>query len=166
MKILVANLGSTSFKYRLLEMGDMDATEVATGGYERVTDYTECIGDMLESLIGGGHLASGDELDAVGFKTVLGKDLSGCVEADDRVLAALEGFNKPRSHAFKRCIGDFGSALAHAVDLQIPSTKVNSNVEFDVEVLNQFLVSISNGDFRHTGDFSHFTLRTALPTQH
>ena len=94
MKILVANLGSTSFKYRLLEMGDTDATEVATGGYERVTDYTECIGDMLESLIGGGHLASGDELDAVGFKTVLGKDLSGCVEADDRVLAALEGFKE------------------------------------------------------------------------
>mgnify|MGYP002817155360 CR=1 FL=1 len=94
MKILVANLGSTSFKYRLLEMGDADAAELASGGYERVTDYTECIEDMLENLVGGGHVASGDELDAVGFKTVLGKDLSGCVEADDRVLAALDGFKE------------------------------------------------------------------------
>ena len=30
----------------------------------------------------------------MGFKTVLGKDLSGCVEADDSVLAALDGFKE------------------------------------------------------------------------
>ena len=94
MKILVANLGSTSFKYRLLEMDDTNATEVASGGYERVTDYTECIEDMLENLVGNGNISSAEELDAVGFKTVLGKDLSGCVEADDSVLAALDGFKE------------------------------------------------------------------------
>ncbi|MGB0745017.1 MAG: acetate/propionate family kinase, partial [Opitutales bacterium] len=50
--------------------------------------------EMLETLIAEGHLVSGEDLDAVGFKTVLGKDLSGCVEADERVLAALDGFKE------------------------------------------------------------------------
>lgn len=67
---------------------------LAKGGFERVTEYTPCIEEMLETLIGDGHLASGEDLDAVGFKTVLGKDLSGCVEADDKVLAALDGFKE------------------------------------------------------------------------
>lgn len=90
----MANLGSTSFKYRLIDMGDVDAAELASGGYERVSDYTECIEDMLKKLIGGGHLQSGEDLDAIGFKTVLGKDLSGCVEADEQVLDALNGFKE------------------------------------------------------------------------
>lgn len=94
MKILVANLGSTSFKYRLFAIDDAQAGLLAKGGFERVTEYTPCIEAMLESLIGGGHIQSGEELDAVGFKTVLGKDLSGCVEADDRVLKALDGFKE------------------------------------------------------------------------
>ena len=94
MKILVANLGSTSFKYRLIDMGDVDAAELASGGYERVSDYTECIEDMLNNLIGEGHLQSGEDIDAIGFKTVLGKDLSGCVEADEQVLDALNGFKE------------------------------------------------------------------------
>jgi acetate kinase len=94
MKILIANLGSTSFKYRLFDMGADDAVQLASGGFERVTDYTSCIEEMLESLVGEGHLQSGDAIDAVGFKTVLGKDLSGCVIADARVLEALEGFKE------------------------------------------------------------------------
>jgi len=94
VKILVANLGSTSFKYRLIDMGDVDAAELASGGYERVSDYTECIEDMLNNLIGEGHLQSGEDIDAIGFKTVLGKDLSGCVEADEQVLDALNGFKE------------------------------------------------------------------------
>jgi len=94
MKILIANLGSTSFKYRLFDMSDDNAAQLASGGFERVTDYTSCIEEMLESLVGEGHLQSGEEIDAVGFKTVLGKDLSGCVDADARVLEALEGFKE------------------------------------------------------------------------
>ncbi|MDQ8194563.1 acetate/propionate family kinase [Coraliomargarita sp. SDUM461004] len=94
MKILIANLGSTSFKYRLFDMDDSNAAQLASGGYERVTDYTSCIEAMLETLVGEGHLQSGEEIDAVGFKTVLGKDLSGCVTADARVLEALEGFKE------------------------------------------------------------------------
>ncbi len=94
MKILIANLGSTSFKYRLFEMNDTAASQLASGGFERVTDYTPCIESMLETLVGDGHLQSGEDLDAVGFKTVLGKDLSGCVIADERVLEALDGFKE------------------------------------------------------------------------
>jgi len=94
MKILIANLGSTSFKYRLFEMEDDGADLLAKGGFERVTDYISCIDEMLESLLADGVLAAPEELDAVGFKTVLGKDLSGCVEADDAVMAALDGFKE------------------------------------------------------------------------
>jgi acetate kinase len=94
MKILIANLGSTSFKYRLFDMCNDNAVQLASGGFERVTDYTSCIEEMLERLVGEGHLQSGEEIDAVGFKTVLGKDLSGCVSADARVLEALEGFKE------------------------------------------------------------------------
>jgi len=94
MKVLVANLGSTSFKYRLFDMSGEGALMLASGGFERVTEYTPCIDEMLATLVDDGHLASPDELEAVGFKTVLGKDLSGCVDADDRVLSALEGFKE------------------------------------------------------------------------
>ncbi len=94
MKILIANLGSTSFKYRLYDMSESAADMLAKGGFERVTEYTPCIEEMLETLVSEGHLQSGDDLDAVGFKTVLGKDLSGCVKADERVLEALDGFKE------------------------------------------------------------------------
>ena len=91
MKILVANLGSTSFKYRLFEMDAEGERALAKGGYERVEDFGRVIEDALGKLVEEGHLASADDLDAVGFKTVLGKNLSGCVPADEAVLEALEG---------------------------------------------------------------------------
>lgn len=91
MKILVANLGSTSFKYCLYSMEAADERMLAKGGYERVEDHGKVIEDALAKLVAEGHLKSVDDLDAVGFKTVLGKNLSGCVPADERTLAALEG---------------------------------------------------------------------------
>lgn len=94
MKILVANLGSTSFKYRLFAFEKGQEVMLAKGGYERVTDHGVVIEDCIRTLRENGHLESGESLDAVGFKTVLGKGLSGCVEADDRVLEALEGFKE------------------------------------------------------------------------
>ncbi|MGE9292640.1 MAG: acetate kinase, partial [Puniceicoccales bacterium] len=92
MKILVSNLGSTSFKYRLFELDGVAETLLAKGGYERVEDFGPVIEDCIKNLEAEGHLTGADDLDAVGFKTVLGKDLSGCVEADEKVLAALAGF--------------------------------------------------------------------------
>jgi acetate kinase len=92
MLILVANLGSTSFKYRLFRMEAGGGEVVAKGGYERVEDYAGVIDDALATLQRDGVISSPDEIDAVGFKTVLGKNLSGCVIADQAVIDALEGF--------------------------------------------------------------------------
>lgn len=92
MKILVANLGSTSYKYRLYSMTDSETSLSAKGGYERLSGHGEAIEDSLNKLQESGHLDSLEDLDAVGFKTVSGKGLSGCVKADDKVIAALDGF--------------------------------------------------------------------------
>ena len=97
MNILVANLGSTSFKFRLIRLDESGgAALVAKGGYERVTDYGQAIDDCLAELQRAGHLRTPGDLHGVGFKTVLGKDLTGCLRADtdDRVIAALEGFKE------------------------------------------------------------------------
>ncbi|MBL4576445.1 MAG: acetate/propionate family kinase [Opitutaceae bacterium] len=94
MKILVANLGSTSFKFRLFSMTETEEVLLAKGGYERVEDYGQAIDQCLEELQEAGHLNSFSDLDAVGFKTVLGKNLSGCILADEKVLEALDGFRE------------------------------------------------------------------------
>lgn len=90
--VLIANLGSTSFKYRLFRMEESGFEVVAKGAYERVTDYATVIADALQALRNDKVIESDDQIDAVGFKTVLGRNLSGCVEADDRCIEALENF--------------------------------------------------------------------------
>lgn len=92
MLVLVANLGSTSFKYCLFRMDESGGNDIAKGGYERVTEHAAVIDDALATLQRDGIISSPDEIDAVGFKTVLGKDLSGCVIADQKVIDALDGF--------------------------------------------------------------------------
>jgi acetate kinase len=92
MLVLIANLGSTSLKYRLLRMSEQGEEALAKGGYERVTDHAVAIREALDALVAEGAVTSPDEIDAVGFKTVLGKNLSGCVLADQTVIDALEGF--------------------------------------------------------------------------
>ena len=97
MNILVANLGSTSLKFRLFRFdGAGAAALLAKGGYERVTDYGKAIDDCLAELKTAGHVRSAADLHGVGFKTVLGKNLTGCVRADTdgRVIAALDGFKE------------------------------------------------------------------------
>lgn len=97
MNILVANLGSTSFKFRLIRFdGAGGASVLAKGGYERVTDYGRAIDDCLGELKAAGHVTTTADLNGVGFKTVLGKNLTGCLRADtdDRVIAALDGFKE------------------------------------------------------------------------
>jgi acetate kinase len=97
MNILVANLGSTSFKFRLFRFGaagDGEAVLLAKGGYERVTDYGQAIDQCLAELRAGGHVATAADLHGVGFKTVLGKGVTGCVRADEAVIAALNGFKE------------------------------------------------------------------------
>ncbi len=97
MNILVANLGSTSFKFRLFRFDSAgEAVLVAKGGYERVTDYGQAIDDCLAELKSRGHVRAAADVHAVGFKTVLGKNLTGCLRADtdERVIVALEEFRE------------------------------------------------------------------------
>jgi acetate kinase len=97
MNILVANLGSTSFKFRLFRFdGTGGASLLAKGGYERVSDYGKAIDDCLGELKAAGHARTPADLHGVGFKTVLGRNLTGCVRADTdgRVIAALDGFKE------------------------------------------------------------------------
>jgi len=89
MNILVANLGSTSFKYRLFRFDGAQVSAVAKGGCERVTDYGRAIDDCLAALKAEGRLRSEADLDAVAFKTVFGGALTGCVEADESVEQVL-----------------------------------------------------------------------------
>ena len=100
MKILVANLGSTSFKYRLFDMSD--ERQLARGGTERigaaesrcfveigawrqertarVPDHAVAVRECLEQLTDPGHgcLNRTDEVAAIGFKAVHGGRSAAC----------------------------------------------------------------------------------------
>lgn len=93
MKILIANIGSTSLKWRLFDFSNGAETLLHKGGFERVTDYPKAIGDCLAQLKEAGVIAGEGELAAVGFKTVIAKDVTGCVRLDERVLKAMEDYN-------------------------------------------------------------------------
>jgi acetate kinase len=98
MIILVANIGSTSFKYRLLEMPVVKA--LAQGRVERIgqadgdcPDYDTAIARCRAEIVGEGKpLAALSDLAAVGFKAVHGGPLSGARRVDDEVLAAMEEY--------------------------------------------------------------------------
>jgi acetate kinase len=90
MKILVANIGSTSFKHRLY---DMESGSVLSRGLvERIgqlggcPDYESAIGRCVGGLDG---LAG---LSAVAFKAVHAGPLSGTRLVDDELLRAMEEF--------------------------------------------------------------------------
>jgi acetate kinase len=90
MRVLVANLGSTSFKFKLLDM-ERNGEVVARGGYERIgqaggqcASHAEVIDVILRELPG--------KPDAIGFKAVHGGPISGAVRVTARVLATMEEF--------------------------------------------------------------------------
>ncbi len=93
MKLLVANLGSTSLKWRLFDFSNGGEAMLHKGGFERVTDHGQAIEDCLAQLRGAGVLANESELAGVGFKTVIAKGVTGCVRLDEGVLAAMEAYN-------------------------------------------------------------------------
>ena len=115
MKILVANLGSTSFKYRLFDM--TDERQLARGGVERigapqsrwfaeigsnrtegvavVPDHAVAVRQCLEQLTdpNGGCLKDASEVAAIGFKAVHGGRFSGVQRITPEVLAEMEEMN-------------------------------------------------------------------------
>jgi len=94
MKILVANIGSTSLKWRLFDFSSSPERMLHKGGFERVTDYPKAIEDCLGELKKAGAIQNESELAAVGFKTVLAKNVTGCVRLDERVLKAMADYNR------------------------------------------------------------------------
>lgn len=114
MKILVANLGSTSFKYRLFDM--TSERVLARGGVERIgSDNARCYVDVAgrreeETLEARDHavavrlclkqladprvqaLRDPGELAAIGFKAVHAQGMTGVQRVDERVLAAMEAY--------------------------------------------------------------------------
>ena len=90
MLILVANLGSTSFKFKLLDM-EMNGQEVARGGYERIGQAGSPYrthGDVIEVILKDLPRRP----DAIGFKAVHGGPISGAVRVNDEVIATMEQF--------------------------------------------------------------------------
>lgn len=112
MKILVANLGSTSFKYRLFDL--TDERQLARGGIDRigqphsacfveigahreedsrhVPDHAAAVRLCLEHLMHPqwGCLKSADEVQGIGFKAVFAGKLSGIRIVTDELLDAME----------------------------------------------------------------------------
>ncbi len=93
MKILVANLGSTSLKYRLFDFSDGGERMLIRGGFERVTDYPAAIESCLSELRQGGHIADARDLAAVGFKAIMARGINGCVRLDAQTIKAMEVCN-------------------------------------------------------------------------
>ena len=84
-------------------------------GMDRVSDYDSAIGKSLEELRGKGFDPL--EIDAVAFKTVLGKNLSGLRDADEKVLDALDAmaFVAPAHNPpYAAAIRAFGRVLPSA----------------------------------------------------
>lgn len=112
MKILVANLGSTSFKYRLFDLPA--ETQLARGGIDRigqsqsacfveiggrreetllrVPDHAAAVRICLEHLMHPewGCLKSASEVSAIGFKAVFAGKLSGIRIVDEALLKRME----------------------------------------------------------------------------
>src|SRR5437867_9296080 len=88
MLVLVANLGSTSFKFKLLDM-ERDGEVVARGGYERIGQPPfRTHGDVLDVIL----KECPRKPDAIGFKAVHGGPISGAVRVTDDVIATMEQF--------------------------------------------------------------------------
>lgn len=94
MKILVANLGSTSLKYRLFDCSGSEEKLLTRGGFERVSDYPLAIDTCLSELKAGGFITSEKDLAAVGFKPIIARGITGCVRMDERVLEAMEAYRE------------------------------------------------------------------------
>ena len=112
MKVLVANLGSTSFKYRLFDLPS--ETQLARGGIDRigqatsacfveingrkeessqqVSDHAAAVQICLDQLTHPdyGCVKSVSEVAAIGFKAVFAGNLSGVRVVDDALLAKME----------------------------------------------------------------------------
>ena len=114
MRILVANLGSTSFKYKLFDLTADGETVLAEGAADRIgnppsawevtadgrevsgeadlADHGAAIELHLKQLADIG-VCDVDDLEAIGFKAVHGGAISAPTVVDDELLAVMERFS-------------------------------------------------------------------------
>jgi len=110
MKILIANPGSTSYKCKLYDVPSMNvlfeasvdrigekdgAYSYAFGGEERTTRQraaADCRAAVTMVLATMAERHPVEEIAAVGFKTVLARGITGCVELTPAVLRAMEEY--------------------------------------------------------------------------
>jgi acetate kinase len=116
VKVLVANLGSTSFKYRLFDLDAPGEPVRARGSIERIgsasarvvfkstrgeselvcpiADHGDAVQLCLEQLTGAetGVVDDPREIAAIGFKAVHARNLTGAHLVDESVLEAMEAF--------------------------------------------------------------------------
>lgn len=98
MKCLIPNIGSTSFKYRVLDMPSEKV--LGEGRVERIgqpggdcADYPAAIRKCIDALVGPGKaLGELNEVEAVGFKVVHPGPMPGPRLVDEELFAAMDDF--------------------------------------------------------------------------
>jgi acetate kinase len=98
MKCLIPNIGSTSFKYRVLDMpsekclGEGKVERIGQPGGE-CADYPAAIRKCIDDLVGPGKaLGSLAEVEAAGFKVVHPGPMPGPRLVDEELFAAMDDF--------------------------------------------------------------------------
>jgi acetate kinase len=116
MNILVSNIGSTSVKFRLFDMGRNSESQVASVAADRIAQrggrlslrigqaepstqainfahHGSAIRCVMQKLADGGALTDPSGLDAVAFKVVMAGDRPPAAMIDEEVLAAMEYYS-------------------------------------------------------------------------
>lgn len=157
MKVLAANVGSTSLKFKLFEMPEETALceakiervgsrdkaifaygSLVTGKHYRlegqcIPDYTTGIRMFLDALVSGeyGVIKSVGEIDRIGFKTVLSKGFYGVHELTDEVMDGMRDylFIAPvHNAAYLEAIGQFDSLLPDVPKIGVFETAFHTTI--------------------------------------
>ena len=160
MKVLAANVGSTSLKFKLFEMpeeaalceakiervGSRDKAifaygSLVTGKHYRlegqcIPDYTTGIRMFLEALVSGeyGVIKSVGEIDRIGFKTVLSKGFYGVHELTDAVMDGMRDylFIAPvHNAAYLEAIGPFNNLLPDVPKIGVFETAFHTTIPIE-----------------------------------
>ena len=160
MKVLAANVGSTSLKFKLFEMPEETALceakiervgsrdkaifaygSLVTGKHYRlegqcIPDYTTGIRMFLEALVSGeyGVIKSVGEIDRIGFKTVLSKGFYGVHELTDAVMDGMRDylFIAPvHNAAYLEAIGQFNNLLPDVPKIGVFETAFHTTIPIE-----------------------------------
>ena len=160
MKVLAANVGSTSLKFKLFEMPEETALceakiervgsrdkaifaygSLVTGKHYRlegqcIPDYTTGIRMFLEALVSGeyGVIKSVGEIDRIGFKTVLSKGFYGVHELTDEVMDGMRDylFIAPvHNAAYLEAIGRFNNLLPDVPKIGVFETAFHTTIPIE-----------------------------------